>query len=120
MTRLPSRNELTVETMVFEIDDVIPFSRRHPNEPIRLIIRYDSGYLKDLFNKDDRVCFSEECMKELCRLTKGHKDNWEPPTAKNLGIFASLKPYGTAYLYDFNCGLIVEENKRRLEEYHFD
>ena len=101
--------------MVFEIDDVIPFSRRHPNEPIRLIIRYDSGYLKDLFNKDDRVCFSEECMKELCRLTKDHKDNWEPPTAKNLGIFASLKPYGTPYLYNLNDKTIIEENAKILE-----
>ena len=61
------------------------------------------------------VCFSEECMKELCRLTKDHKDNWEPPTAKNLGIFASLKPYGTPYLYNLNDKTIIEENAKRLE-----
>lgn len=58
--------------MIFEIDDIIPFINRkeHVNHTIRQIIRYDSGYLKDLFLKDNRVCFSEKCLAELLRLTK--------------------------------------------------
>lgn len=106
--------------MMFEIDDVIPFSKRHQNESIRRIIRYDSGYLKDLFKKDSRVCFSEVCMEELCRLTKGHKDNWERPTAKNIGLFDTLKPYGMPYLYDFNDVDTVKENMVRLQRTQLD
>ena len=62
--------------MIYELDDIILCSKRHSNETIRQIIRYDSGYLKDLMLKNDEVIFSEKCFEELKRLTKGHKDNW--------------------------------------------
>ena len=51
--------------MILEIDDIIPFSKRHKNETIRQIVRYDSGYLKDLFLKDESICFSEDFCRRL-------------------------------------------------------
>ena len=48
--------------MVLDIDSIIPFSKRHKGETVREIIRYDSGYLKDLMIKDDRVVLSEACF----------------------------------------------------------
>lgn len=56
--------------MVLDIDSIIPFSKRHKGETVREIIRYDSGYLKDLMIKDDRVVFSDTCFNEIKRLTK--------------------------------------------------
>lgn len=100
--------------MRYNLDDVIEFSKRHPNETIRQIIRYDSGYLKDLFIKDERVVFSEDCFKELCRLTQGHKDNWEDPK-EAVGFFPSLKFYKSPYLYDFNDPKLLALNEKRLE-----
>lgn len=97
------------------VDDPIPFSRRHAGETIREIIRYDSGYLKDLFLKDERLCFSEECFKEICRLTKGHKDNWETPNKPGMSIFSTLKPYKGAYLFDFNEEQIRLLHQERLK-----
>lgn len=100
--------------MIFELDDIIPFSRRHKGETIRQIIRYDSGYLKDLFLKDERICFSSKCFDELTRLTKGHKDNWEKG---NGNFLTKLKPYGSPYLYDFNDNeLLVLNNKRLIND----
>lgn len=99
--------------MILEIDNDIPFSRRHKNETIREIIRYDSGSLKDLLKKDERVCFSEQCFELLCVLTKGHKENWVKPE-KTENIFDSLKPYAVPYLYDFNDPALKELNDYRL------
>lgn len=96
------------------VDDVIPFSKRHTGETIREIIRYDSGYLKDLFLKDERLCFSDECFKEICRLTKGHKDNWETPSKPGLSTFSKLKTFGVPYLYDFNEDRFNKLNLLRL------
>jgi|GEM_PF-3146354 hypothetical protein len=100
----------------FEIDDVIPFSKRHEGETIRQIIRYDSGYLKDLFVKDERVVFSEKCYSELKRLTKGFKDNWEKPPMKTGNFFQSLKAYRSPYPFDFNNNEIEEENRKRIKK----
>ena len=100
--------------MAFDLDDKIPFSKRHPDETIRQIIRYDSGYLKDLFLKDDRVFFSKTCFKEICRLTKGCCDNWEQPNSDTPDIFAQLKPYATPYPYDFNDEELKALNESRL------
>ena len=100
--------------MIFEIDDIIPFINRkeHVNHTIRQIIRYDSGYLKDLFLKDNRVCFSEKCLAELLRLTKGHFDNWE--NAETSNIFTAITPYKSPYLFDFSNEVIEKTNKDRL------
>lgn len=76
--------------MITSLDIIIPFSRRHSDETIRQILRYDSGYLKDLFKKDDRLYFSDECFSEICILTKGHKDNWEKPQRMKLFDFFSM------------------------------
>lgn len=103
--------------IIDSIDITIPFSRRHPNETIRNIIRYDSGYLKDLFFNDERVVFSQKCLTEIKRLTKGHQDNWEKPSAQTSNIFDSLKSYASPYLYDFNNDDIDEENQKRLKRY---
>lgn len=101
--------------MLFDsIDIPIPFSRRHANETIRNIIRYDSGYLKDLFLNDERVVFSQRCLVELQRLTKGQIDNWEKPDDKCTNIFNSLKSYATPYLFDFNNDEIELINQNRL------
>ena len=102
--------------MIFEIDDNIPFCNRneHKQHTIRQIIRYDSGYLKDLFTKDKRLVFSLECYKNLMRLTKGHRDNWEKPINKPNSIFNELKTYKTPYLFDFNDSIIESENTKRL------
>lgn len=79
--------------MILDIDSVIPFSKRHGGETIREIIRYDSGYLKDLMLKDDRVVFSDTCFYEIKRLTKNHFDNWETPSDSGMSIFKKLKTY---------------------------
>lgn len=100
--------------MITSIDEIIRFSKRHHNETIRTIIRYDSGYLKDLFLKDERLCFSPECFSEICRLTRGHKDNWEKPTHPTASIFDQLKTYTAPYLYDFNIGDLRIINEERL------
>ncbi len=102
--------------MAYELDDKIPFVQReeHKDHTIRQIIRYDSGYLKDLFKNDERLVFTEQCFSELCRLTKGHFDNWETPKVQSNNILDSLKPYGTPYLYDFNDETLCELNKKRL------
>lgn len=100
--------------MIKSIDEVIPFSRRHKNETIRQIIRADSGYLKDLFIKDTRLFFSPECFDEICRLTAGHKDNWETPTNSMSPIFHQCKPYGVNYLFDFNQDELLQLNNKRL------
>lgn len=100
--------------MITSLDIKISFSKRHHNETIREIIRYDSGYLKDLFLKDDRIVFSPECFFEIKRLTAGHKDNWEKPQIKTSCIFDTLKPYATPYLYDFNDVILDKINTERL------
>ncbi len=104
--------------MVYNIDDKIDFIKRseHKSHTIRQIIRYDSGYLKDLFVNDERVVFTEECFNELRRLTKGHCDNWEKPKEKTSIVFDSLLHYGTPYLYDFNDNELIELNKKRLSQ----
>ena len=100
--------------MIISIDEIIPFSIKHKNETIREILRYDSGYLKDLFIKDYRLCFSRECFDEICRLTVGHKDNWEKPKEKGLPIFSYLKTYCSPYLADFNNEELRKINEERL------
>lgn len=61
--------------LVSSLDIRIPFSKRHPNETIREILRYDSGYIKDLLLKNEHFVFSLECLQEVKILTKGHRDN---------------------------------------------
>ena len=100
--------------MIFDIDDVIPFSKRHKGETIRQIIRYDSGYLRDLFLKDERVSFSRESFAEICRLTQGHYDHWEKPNKETKSIFSQYKSYKSPYLYDFNLGGLEEINNKRI------
>ncbi|ROT16286.1 hypothetical protein EEL50_03460 [Muribaculaceae bacterium Isolate-105 (HZI)] len=103
--------------LISDIDTKIPFSKRHPNETIREILRYDSGYLKDLFYKDEDIVFTRECLADICRLTAKHEDNWETPPAKSgLSAFSRLKTYGTPYLYNFNDEDIAMLNSLRLEE----
>lgn len=101
---------------MLEIDNIIPFSKRYEKETIREIIRSDSGYLKDLFFKDKRVIFSPQCLEELKRLTRGHKDNWERPKTPELSFLKKTKKYGVAYLYDFNNPKIEELNTNRFTE----
>lgn len=103
--------------MVLDIDSIIPFSKRHKGETVREIIRYDSGYLKDLMIKDDRVVFSDTCFNEIKRLTKNHLDNWETPFNTNISIFKKLKTYAQPYLYDFNDNELETLNKQRLLNY---
>ena len=100
--------------MIFELDDIIPFSLRHKGETIRQIIRYDSGYLKDLFLRDERVCFSVECFDELVRLTKNHEDNWEKGRGTG-NVFHQLKPYVSPYLFSFDDINLRMINEKRLE-----
>lgn len=100
--------------MIFEIDSIIPFSIRHKGETIREIIRYDSGYLKDLMIKDERVIFSDSCFSEIKRLTSNHFDNWETPSNTKISIFKKIKTYGRPYLYDFNDNKLEVLNKQRL------
>lgn len=102
--------------MILEIDDIIPFSKRHKNETIRQIVRYDSGYLKDLFLKDESICFSEDCYNELIRLTQNHNDNWEMGSDTS-NIFTQLKSYATPYLYCFNDEKLRIINKERLKNH---
>lgn len=102
--------------MIESIDEIIPFSRRHKGETIRHIIRYDSGYLKDLFKKNDRLVVSPECLSEIQRLTKGHKDNWEKPKEPTHCVFDGVKKYGESYLYDFNDEEIQNLNNERLRK----
>ena len=100
--------------MIFEIDDIIPFSKRHKDETIREIIRYDSGYLKDLMIKDNRLVFSANCFNEIKRLTKNHSDNWKTPKKNNVSIFKKLKTYATPYLHSFNDSALENLNNERL------
>ena len=105
--------------MIHSIDEIITISRQHPNETIREIIRYDSGYLKDLFIKNHKLVFSPECLSDIQKLTKGHRDNWEKPTRETPIIFKQFKPYSRPYLYDFNDEQIEMINNTRLEQYIF-
>ena len=102
--------------IIDSLDIIIPFSKRHPNETIRNIIRYDSGYLKDLFIHNESICFSEDCLVEICRLTKGFRDNWETSKNPSVSIFDKLKSYGTPYPFDFNDPNILQINKERLNK----
>jgi len=102
--------------MILEIDDIIPFSKRHKGETVRQIVRYDSGYLKDLFLKDERICFSEECFSELTRLTQNHEDNWEMGSDTG-NIFTNLKPYATPYLYCFDDEKLRTINEERISNH---
>ena len=105
--------------IITSLDVCIPFSQRHPNETIRIIIRYDSGYLKDLFLKNKEICFTEDCLSELCRLTRGFHDNWEKPINPTSSIFYQVKSYRTPYQFDFNNNIIIEENSRRLKSHNY-
>lgn len=102
--------------MILKIDDIIPFSKRHKGETIRQIVRYDSGYLKDLFLKDERICFSHESFSELIRLTHNHNDNWEIGSDTG-NVFTQLKPYATPYLCNFNNERLRTVNEERLNNY---
>ena len=102
--------------MIFEIDDIIPFSRCHEGETIRQILRYDSGYIKDLLIKNDQFVLSDKCMQEVRILTRGFFDNWKRPVGKTTNIFHSLKPYTSPYQYDFNNLELIELNNRKLKE----
>jgi hypothetical protein len=103
--------------LISDIDTKVPFSKRHPDKTIREILRYDSGYLKDLFLKDKEIVFASECFTEICRLTSGHKDNWEtPPRKPGQTAFSQLKTYGTPYLYSFNNEKLILENEERLKQ----
>lgn len=102
--------------IISDIDSCIPFSKRHPDDTIREILRYDSGYLKDLFYKDDKIVFTEDCLAEICRLTAKHEDNWEMPPAKpGLSVFARLKTYKSPYLFNFNDEDLIRLNNLRLK-----
>lgn len=105
--------------IIDSLDISIPFSRRHPNETIRDIIRYDSGYLKDLFFKNDSITFSSQCLAEIQKLTAGHRDNWEKPKEQTISVFNQLKSYKTPYLYDFNNKEITTLNDDRLKKYEY-
>ena len=100
--------------LVSSLDIRIPFSKRHPNETIREILRYDSGYIKDLLLKNEHFVFSLECFQEVKILTKGHRDNWIKPSNPTTSIFDSLKSYATPYLYDFNNPELEEFIKTKL------
>lgn len=105
--------------IIDNIDEKIPFSRRHRDDTIREILRADSGYLKDLFFKNEAIVFTTECLAEICRLTAKHKDNWEKPIIKSgQSVFAQLKPYGVPYLFNFNDEKLIAENESRLKEIH--
>lgn len=101
--------------LIDSLDICIPFSRRHSNETIRQIIRYDSGYLKDLFLNNKTLVFSKTCLFDLQRLTKGHFDNWENPSVHSKNIFNDLKSYRSPYLFDFNNDEIIRVNDERLK-----
>lgn len=100
--------------MIFELDDKISFSKRHKDETIRQILRYDSGYIKDLIMKNDEFALSKESFSEACRLTKGMYDNWKKPDAKTDSIFDSLKPYRSPYPFDLNDEMVIAENNRKI------
>ena len=99
--------------MIFELDDKIPFSKRHKDETIRQILRYDSGYIKDLIMKNDEFALSEESFSEACRLTKGMYDNWEKPAGKT-NTLDSLKRYASTYPFDLNNEMVIAENNRKI------
>ena len=100
--------------LVYDLDDIIPFSVRHKGETIRQIVRYDSGYLRDLMRKDKRLIFSPKCLKELIKLTQFHKDNWENANTQN--VFLGLKRYATPYLCSFCDEELIELNESRLKK----
>ena len=103
-------------SVIKTIDEVIPFSKRHPDKTVRMIIQYDSGYLKDLMIKDERLCFTKECFAEICRLTKGMYDNWEKPLIGDGCILRTAKRYSSPYLYDFNDPKLIALNEERLNK----
>lgn len=96
--------------MIFEIDDIIPFSLKYPNKSIRQIVCIDSGYLKDLFVKNERLKFSDDCFREICRMTKGHN---ELIKRGDVGVFMTCKVYEIPYLFDFNEEKIIHLHHRR-------
>lgn len=103
--------------IISDIDTKIPYSKRHPDETIREILRYDSGYLKDLFYKDEDIVFSIECLTEICRLTAKHEDNWEmPPVKAGMSVFTRLKTYKSPYLFNFNDEDLIRSNNLRLKK----
>lgn len=102
--------------LVTTLDIRIPFSKRHPNETIREILRYDSGYIKDLLVKNETFVFSKDCFQELKTLTSGHADNWTMPPKPTSSIFDSLKSYATPYLFDFNNPDIEKLNNSKLSK----
>lgn len=101
--------------VIDSIDITIPFSKRHPNETIRSILRYDSGYIKDLFIRNQNIVFTSEVFEELKKLTLGHRDNWVSPAIPSKNIFRDLKSYKTPYLFDFNDEFIFNLHKERQE-----
>lgn len=101
--------------MVFEIDDIIPFSKRHKNETIRNIVVSDSGYIKTMIEKNEDFVLSEKAYEEVAKITKGHKDAWQPQ--KDTGnIFDELKTYAVPYLFDFNNEELQKINQKKLEQ----
>lgn len=106
-------------SVIKTIDEFIPFSERHHDETIRMIIRYDSGYLKDLMIKDERLCFTKECFAEICRLTKCMYDNWEKPSIGDGCILHIAKRYSSPYPYDFNDPRLIALNEERLSKEKF-
>lgn len=99
--------------MIFELDDKISFSKRHKEETIRQILRYDSGYIKDLIIKNEKFALSEKSFSEACRLTKGMYDNWEKPVGKTNAV-DSLKRYASPYPFDLNDEMVIAENNRKI------
>ena len=94
-------------THLFDIDDTIPFSKKHPNQSIREILATDSGYLRSLFEKNEQLVFSDSCFNMICKITNGQVSI---PT-----LFMGSKVYGVPYLYDWNKNpKLLEENKRRI------
>lgn len=92
---------------ILEINDLIPFSKRHKHKTIEQIALTDSGYLKTLFEKNENLIFSEVCFNKLCEITKGQV---EKPT-----YFLGSKVYGGEYLFDWNTKPeLKSENNRRL------
>lgn len=98
--------------MIFEIDDIIPFSKRHKNETIREIVASDSGYIRTLIEKNEDFALSQKAFEEVQEITKGHKDTWKPKHTGN--IFDELKPYAVPYLFDFNNEELQKLNQEKL------
>ena len=102
--------------LITDIDTKIPFSKRHPGLTIRQILRSDSGYIKDLFIHN-RICFTPECLNEICKLTAKHEDNWSTPQIKpGQSIFTGCRPYKSSYLFNFNNDDLIAENEARHKQ----